>query len=65
MTEGNNLVLVTGGAGMIGSRLIELLLPKYRVVSLDNYFIGKKENHVAGAEYREGHTKDIDALCGD
>ena len=44
-------VLVTGGAGMIGSQLIELLLPRYRVVSLDNYFIGKKENHVAGADY--------------
>jgi len=58
-------VLVTGGAGMIGSRLIEILLPKYRVVSLDNYFIGKKENHVAGADYREGHTKDIETLCGD
>ncbi|HEV3245173.1 MAG TPA: NAD-dependent epimerase/dehydratase family protein [Candidatus Paceibacterota bacterium] len=57
-------VLVTGGAGMIGSRLIELLLPSYRVVSLDNYFIGKKENHVQGAEYVEGHTKDIEALLG-
>jgi UDP-glucose 4-epimerase len=65
MNEEKKTVLVTGGAGMIGSRLIELLLPKYRVVSLDNYFIGKKENHVAGAEYREGHTKDINALCGD
>lgn len=50
---------------MIGSRLIELLLPNYRVVSLDNYFIGKKENHVDGAEYREGHTKDIEKLCSD
>jgi UDP-glucose 4-epimerase len=59
------LVLVTGGAGMIGSRLIELLLPNYRVVSLDNYFIGRKENHIEGAEYREGHTKDIEELCGD
>ena len=58
-------VLVTGGAGMIGSRLIELLLPNYRVVSLDNYFIGKYENHIEGAEYREGHTKDIESLCGD
>ena len=58
-------VIVTGGAGMIGSRLIELLLPNYRVVSLDNYFIGKKENHVDGAEYREGHTKDIEALLPD
>ena len=57
-------VLVTGGAGMIGSQLIELLLPKYRVVSLDNYFIGKKENHIAGAEYIEGHTKDIEKLLG-
>lgn len=65
MTDEKKTVLVTGGAGMIGSRLIELLLPKYRVVSLDNYFIGKKENHVDGAEYREGHTKDIDAHCGD
>jgi UDP-glucose 4-epimerase len=55
-------VLVTGGAGMIGSQLIELLLPKYRVVSLDNYFIGRKENHVPGAEYIEGHTKDIQSL---
>lgn len=57
-------VVVTGGAGMIGSQLIELLLPTYRVVSLDNYFIGKKENHIAGAEYIEGHTKDIEALLG-
>ena len=57
-------ILVTGGAGMIGSRLIEMALPKYRCISLDNYFIGKKENHVAGAEYVEGHTKDIEQLLG-
>ncbi len=58
-------VLVTGGAGLIGSYLIELLLAKgYRVVSLDNYFIGSKDNHVPGAEYIEGHTKDIEALLG-
>jgi len=57
-------VVVTGGAGMIGSQLIELLLPTYRVVSLDNYFIGKKENHIPGAEYIEGHTKDIEQLLG-
>lgn len=58
-------VLVTGGAGLIGSYLIELLLAQgYRVVSLDNYFIGSKDNHVAGAEYVEGHTKEIEALLG-
>ena len=32
------------------------------MISLDNYFTGSKENHVAGVEYREGHTKDIEAL---
>ncbi len=58
-------VIVTGGAGLIGSYLIELLLKKgYRVVSLDNYFIGSKDNHVAGAEYVEGHTRDIEQLLG-
>jgi len=57
-------ILVTGGAGLIGSQLIKLALGKYRVVSLDNYFIGSKENHVEGAEYVEGHTKDIEALLG-
>ena len=64
MVEVKQTVIVTGGAGMIGSRLIELLLPKYRVVSLDNYFLGRKENHIAGAEYIEGHTKDIEKLLG-
>jgi len=57
-------ILVTGGAGLIGSHLIELALKKYRVVALDNYFIGSKENHVEGAEYIEGHTKDIESLLG-
>jgi UDP-glucose 4-epimerase len=32
------------------------------VISLDNYSNGRRENHVQGAEYRAGHTKDIDAL---
>ncbi|HVV39375.1 MAG TPA: NAD-dependent epimerase/dehydratase family protein [Candidatus Paceibacterota bacterium] len=55
------LALVTGGAGFIGSHLCERLVKGgYRVISLDNYFTGSKENHVAGVEYREGHTKDIE-----
>lgn len=57
-------ILVTGGAGLIGSNLIELAVHKYRVVSLDNYFIGSKDNHIEGAEYVEGHTKDIEQLLG-
>lgn len=53
-------VLVTGGAGFIGSHLCERLRNDgHRVISLDNYFAGSKENHVEGVEYREGHTKDI------
>lgn len=53
-------ILVTGGAGFIGSHLVERLLQLgHRVVSLDNYFAGSPENHIAGAEYLEGHTKDI------
>ena len=52
--------VVTGGAGFIGSHLCERLVKEgYKVISLDNYFTGSKDNHVPGVEYREGHTKDI------
>ena len=54
-------ILVTGGAGFIGSHLCERLVKDgHKVISLDNYFTGSKENHVAGVEYRKGHTKDIE-----
>lgn len=56
-------ILVTGGAGFVGSHLCERLVRDgHQVISLDNYFTGSKENHVAGVEYREGHTKDIAQL---
>jgi len=55
------LILVTGGAGFIGSNLCKRLVEEgHRVMSLDNYFTGSRENHVPGVEYREGHTKDIE-----
>lgn len=59
-----SIVLVTGGAGHVGSHVAEMLAadPRNRVISLDNYFAGRTENHVAGVEYRRGHTKDIEAL---
>ena len=60
----NNKVVVTGGAGFIGSHLIKLLLKEYRVISLDNYFIGTESNHIADAKYVKGHTKDIESLLG-
>ena len=58
-------ILVTGGAGHIGSHVIEIWMadnPQDKIISLDNYFNGSEDNHVAGAEYRKGHTKDIDKL---
>ncbi|MBU4536716.1 NAD-dependent epimerase/dehydratase family protein [Patescibacteria group bacterium] len=57
-------ILVTGGAGFIGSHLIEELIKdeNNQVFSLDNYFTGSKENHIEGAEYIEGHTKNIAEL---
>jgi len=59
-----NTILVTGGAGHVGSHVIELLVAdrNNRVISLDNYSNGRESNHIAGAEYRRGHTKDIDTL---
>jgi UDP-glucose 4-epimerase len=57
------LILVTGGAGFIGSHLVERLVSLgHEVISLDNYFTGSKKNHIEGAQYREGHTKNIAAL---
>ena len=57
-------VVVTGGAGHVGSHVVEQLVatPDTRVISLDNYFTGRRENHISGAEYRVGHTKEIDEL---
>jgi UDP-glucose 4-epimerase len=58
------LILVTGGAGHIGSHVIEQLVKDLnnQVISLDNYFTGSESNHIKGAEYRRGHTKDIAKL---
>lgn len=51
-------ILVTGGAGFIGSHLVEKLVSDGNdVYSLDNYFTGKKENHVPGVIYIEGETE--------
>ncbi|PIR84901.1 ADP-L-glycero-D-manno-heptose-6-epimerase [Candidatus Kaiserbacteria bacterium CG10_big_fil_rev_8_21_14_0_10_47_16] len=62
MHEGEKkTILVTGGAGFIGSHLCERLVQDgHTVISLDNYFTGSTDNHVAGVDYREGHTKDIE-----
>ncbi len=54
-------VLVTGGAGFIGSHLCKKLKENgNKVVSLDNYFTGSEKNHIEGVKYIKGHTKDIE-----
>lgn len=61
-------ILVTGGAGFVGSSLIKKLKESYpdsTIVSLDNYFTGKEENHVSGVEYYHGHTWEADHIFRD
>ena len=57
-------ILVTGGAGFVGSHLCERLSKNENndVYSLDNYFTGSKENHVPSVTYIEGSTSDINKL---
>jgi UDP-glucose 4-epimerase len=56
----NKKILVTGGAGFVGSHLCERLLKlNNEVVSLDNYFTGSEKNHIEGVKYIKGNTKDI------
>ena len=58
-----NIIVVTGGAGFVGSNLIELLLikTKYKIISIDNYSTGKKKNHFINrrVKYINSNTKKI------
>jgi len=50
-------ILITGGAGFVGSHLAERLVADgHEVISYDNYFTGSKDNHVDGVTYIEGCT---------
>lgn len=57
-------ILVTGGAGFVGSHLCERLSKNenYEVYSLDNYFTGSEANHVPNVTYIKGDTADIAQL---
>ncbi len=56
----NKKVLVTGGAGFIGSHLCERLIKEScEVVAIDNYFTGTTNNHIDGVNYITGNTSDI------
>jgi len=53
-------ILVTGGAGFVGTNLIKRLLKDgHKVVSLDNYSTGKKENEQKGCTYYDCDIRDV------
>jgi len=59
-----NLIIVTGGAGFVGTNLIKLLLSKTKkkIISLDNYSSGTKKNHIKNkrVKYIKGDTIEIE-----
>ena len=58
-----NIIVVTGGAGFVGTNLIELFLEKTKlnIISIDNYSSGYKKNHIKNKriKYISTHTKNI------
>ncbi len=61
-----NYIIVTGGAGFVGSNLIAFFLKKtnFNIISIDNYSSGNKRNHIKSkrVKYFKGHTKNISQL---
>ena len=61
-----NIIVVTGGAGFVGTNLISFLLKntKYKILSVDNYSSGSKRNHIKDKKisYIKGNTKDISTV---
>ena len=61
-----NIIVVTGGAGFVGTNLIELFLKRtnYSIMSIDNYTSGAKKNHIKNkrVKYIYGHTKNISKI---
>ena len=61
-----NLIVVTGGAGFVGSNLIDCLIKKtnLKIISLDDYSSGQTYNHIKNKRIRyiKGHTKNINKI---
>jgi UDP-glucose 4-epimerase len=59
-------ILITGGAGFVGSHLAQKLVKvSDQVVCLDNYLSGRRTNHISGVSYLEGDVNDIVDIFGD
>jgi UDP-glucose 4-epimerase len=59
-------ILVTGGAGFVGTNLIKRLLNEgHKVHSLDNYDSGLRENHIEGCNYISGDIEQLEYWEGD
>ena len=60
------IIVVTGGAGFIGTNLIDLLLKrtKFKIISIDNYSSGSKNNHIINTrvKYIKSDTKNISKI---
>ena len=58
-----NIIIVTGGAGFVGTNLINLLIKKtkFKIISIDDYSSGSKKNHIKDkrVKYIKSHTKNI------
>jgi len=66
MLNSKKIIIVTGGAGFVGSNLIKLLLTKtkLKILSIDNYSSGTKVNHIKNnkVKYVRGDTNEIFSL---
>ena len=61
-----NIIVITGGAGFVGTNLIKLFLKKtkYKIISIDDYSSGNKNNHLKNkrVKYIRGNTKNISSI---